>query len=153
VTTALAIIGGSSTLALVVTLVLVTRWGMRAKDGEMRAVNVAASELVAHEQSRSDLTATRFELVTTATALAAANARADKLAKELSDALSKQSLGAGLADGDVDGRLQKLATEAGGAADRAPPQPTVIVSDGKPAATGETIAAAVRNLHPVDDLR
>jgi hypothetical protein len=72
----------------------------------------------------------------------AAQHRITVLEKGLADALSRSSLGAGLAPDDVDGRLWRAA-EAGATGDPLPAVAVEPVPDAKPAATGETVAAAV----------
>jgi hypothetical protein len=150
---ALAIGGGIGTLGLAILLVIVLRWGMRSRDAEAGAVKSEAAERIEHGETKLKLERALYERDAAQKALDEMTKRADKLAKELSDALARQSLGAGLSPGDVDGRLRKLAAEAAATGSEVPAVAAPSVPDSKPSATGETIAAAVRNLGIIDDLR
>lgn len=145
-TEVLAILGGGSTLTLAILIVLVTRWGMKAKDSDAASTKREA-------ETKAELTVTRFELTKATETIAVLTKRAETLAEELANEKAKRALGDGLAPDDIDGRMRRLATEAAATGDPPRPDPGAVVPATEPAATGETIAAAVRNLHPIDVLR
>jgi hypothetical protein len=69
-------------------------------------------ERIKRNEAENAATHLTFELGKQTDALAAAQARAKVIEKELDDALSKTSLGDGLARSDVAGRVRKLAEAA-----------------------------------------
>lgn len=147
------IVLASALAASVIANALSLRWGMKAKDGEVAATKHETVEMGKHALTKLELGGVEIELAQTKQALAIMTKRAETLAEELANERAKHALGTGLAPDDVRGRVQRLAAEAAAAGGAVPAEPAVIVSDSRPAATGETIAAAVRNLHPIDDLR
>lgn len=128
-------------IAVCVAATLALRWGMRAKDAEMGAVQSESAEHIEHGETRLRLERAEYERDKFRDYADDERKRADKLEKELHDALARNPLGAGLADDDVDGRLLRLASEAGSAAHGVPAQPGGVVPVG--AATVETITGAV----------
>jgi hypothetical protein len=149
----LAGIGGLTTATSLVAILLLVRWGMRAKDGEMGAVNAGAAERVDHGKTKVLLERRDYELEKATAALDAMTKRAELLAKELSNAISRTSLGDGLAPADVDGRLLRLASEAEAARGEVSPVATSGLSDGTPRATAGTDTTGVHALDPIDVLR
>lgn len=148
---ALIAIGGA-----VVGLVLVVRWGMSAKDGEVSAIRSgsAASEECIRERAAHERT--KYELEVTRKALAAANIRAQTLGEELSSALEQSHLGDGLVAGDVPGRLSRIAerwAEAAAARDPLPASEVRAVPAGNDAPASGTSATNVHALTPIDVLR
>lgn len=128
---ALAIIGGGTTAVAVIALALAVRWGMSAKDGEIAAVKATSEvrETLAAKTTEGERVA--FELKITKDANATLERLNEALSEELADAIEKSSLGAGLAAGDVHGRLLRIAKahHAARARDSVPAEPTVEVSD------------------------
>jgi hypothetical protein len=152
VTVALIIVA-SALAASVIANALSLRWGMKAKDGDTARALLLADEKTAHGKTTIRAERAEYELAKEKETTSELTRKVGILDKELANERAKHVLGAGLDPGDVDGRLQKLAAEAGGAARGVPAVAGPELSDGQPAATGETIAAAVRNLHPIDELR
>jgi len=152
VTVALIIVA-SALAASVIANALSLRWGMKAKDSDASRALLLADEKTAHGKTTIRAERAEYELAKEKENTSELTRKVGILDKELADERAKHELGAGLAPDDVDARLQRLAAEAGGAARGVPAVAADSVSDSKPAATGETIAAAVRNLHPVDVLK
>ena len=137
------IIVASALAASVIANALSLRWGMKAKDSDASRALLLADEKTAHGKTTIRAERAEYELAKEKENTSELTRKVGILDKELANERAKHTLGTGLADDDVRGRVQRLAAEASATGDPIPPQPTVIVPDGKPAATGEAIAAAV----------
>jgi len=137
---------------VVAALVLVMRWGMRAKDETMAAMTMlsATRDQLASVAAQAERDA--FEIKATKEALATAERRIELLSKELADAMERSSLGAGLADNDVRGRVLRAAQAARARGqDGLPAQSVEVVPD--PAAARRSDSADLPPLTPIDVLR
>ncbi len=135
----------------VAALVFVMRWGMKAKDETIAAMTLISAMRGQLAAASTDAEQTEFELKTTKDALVESERRAELLAKELTDAMERVSLGAGLAAADVRGRVLRAAEAARArGAGALPAKPDEAVPDAE-AASG-TEDSTLRPLTPIDVL-
>ena len=138
-------------LAMIAALVFVTRWGMRAKDSQVAAVDMLAKTREELGTARNENESMAFEIRALRAAVTESERRVELLSKELADAMERVSLGAGLDAADVRNRVLRAAEAARArSAGQVPAKPGATVPDKEAASGGDP--PAVHDLKPIDVL-